>query len=155
MPVPLHCGLCPPHPACFTGAALVALSPFLPKSLANLGSQERLVQSHSQALRLPLSPGLPTPQATAGQRAKRQEGCEAWAHGPDRHVGQRKECPGDNSGSGTPSLRHRSSLGCARGFKVVCKRSDKECSLSCVCFHLHPAGTRDTGFPRMAAYNIF
>lgn len=70
-PVPQYCP-CPTHAACFTCTASVALSPFLPKSLANLGSQESLMPGHSQALRL--APSAPDPRGhgwTEGQLTRR------------------------------------------------------------------------------------
>lgn len=95
---PQYC--CVPHTCCcFTlFTASIALSPFLPKSLANLGSHESLMQGHSQALRLALSPVLPTPQAAAGQDRRQggrglgrwpRQACWSKEGTPRRQLGQR------------------------------------------------------------------
>lgn len=65
-----------------THAALVALSPFLPKLLANLGSQESQSHAGSQPSSKPsLEPRAPNPQPRL-DRGPGDKKAEAWGHGP-------------------------------------------------------------------------
>lgn len=81
------------HTARLTCTDLVALSPFLPKSLTNLGNHENPQPSPETGLER----SAPNSPAAAGQTDRRQGGS-------DRHVGLWKEHPGNSSSSSTPSM---------------------------------------------------